>query len=467
MKVNITQKLIIYFVLILFISLILTSFISNYMIDEKFDTYLKNEHHKKVEKIESIIQSAFSQNSLYPDFDKEGLGKYVALEGYFVEIKDINNHLIYTSNRMNSKGFGHMMGFGGMKKNFRNLQSNYVEESYPLSINNKSIGTMTIGYFGPSNLSMEALVFKKALYHSILLSSIISMAISFFIIFGVSKQLALPIKEITSVAKKISTGSLSIKSDVHTNIEELIDLSYSIQDLSATLKAQDALRKRLISDISHEIRTPINNIQNTIEAFIDGIYEPTHDRLNESHEEIIRLTNLVKNLENVIHLDKGNYVLNKTYFDLNDEIKKIIHTLIPQFHKKHIKLIYESSVHLEVNMDKDKFKQILYNLLINGYKYSKENSIVHVISKIKENCLVITIEDFGIGIPPKDLPHIFEYLYREDTSRTKSTGGSGIGLSITKSLVESHGGKIEAFSEINKGSLFKITFPLKNISKNM
>lgn len=465
MKISLNRKLLISFISIILISLLITGITSTFMIDKKFNLYLLNEHEEKIKNIKSMINSAINKNPETPDFEGVGLTKYAMTESYVIEITDLNDNIVYTTGMyplMGHQSNGHMMG-PMMGRMFKNTTESYNEDVYSIAYDNNEIGKVTIGYFGASNISKEAMSFKLTLYQSILISSFIAVIVSALISILISRQLGIPIRKITKASKDIKEGNLSIRTNIKTNIEEISELSSSINNLANTLENQEALRNRLTSDMAHEIRTPLTTIKSHIEAFIDGIWQPTPDRLQDCYDEVARLHSLVENLEDINKLDKANYILNKSNFRINEELQKIVNSLIPQFNKKNLQLSLDNKTAIEVSMDRDKFKQIMYNLLSNAFKYSHENGTVNISSYIGNENLYIVVQDFGIGISQKDLPHIFEHLYRGDLSRTRSTGGSGIGLTITKTLVEAHGGTIEAESGKSSGTIFKIQLPLSEV----
>lgn len=176
-------------------------------------------------------------------------------------------------------------------------------------------------------------------------------------------------------------------------------------------------------------------------------------------EEIDRLTKLVEDLKNAFKALECQLNVSKTKFNLSYEIENIIATFKPIFEKENYLLEYSSEESIEISMDKDKLKQIIYNLLSNAMKYLEEGGKVLVNLNRERDHIKITVEDNGTGIKEEDLPHIFKRFYRADVSRNKETGGTGLGLSITKSLVEAHGGSITVNSEFGKGTRFTILLP--------
>ncbi len=274
-----------------------------------------------------------------------------------------------------------------------------------------------------------------------------------------SKQISSPLTKITDTANKIRNGDLEARSHVTSQTKEIDDLEASINYLAKTLQNQELLRKRLTSDMAHELRTPLTNLKSHIEALLDKVWEPTEKVLTSFYEEIERLIKLVEGLTNIAKLEQTNLNLNKSRFNLSLELAKIITSFEPQYNSSHLKLHSNLIPNVEVLMDKDKLKQIIYNLLSNSLKYSKENGEIILTLASKDDNIIIELKDNGVGISEKDLPNIFERFYRSDESRDKNTGGTGIGLTIAKTIVEAHNGTINVSSKLGEGSSFVLMFP--------
>ncbi|EQB86158.1 hypothetical protein M918_15695 [Clostridium sp. BL8] len=294
---------------------------------------------------------------------------------------------------------------------------------------------------------------------SFIVSMVITLILGLAVSFVLSRQISKPLVKIKEIANTMRTGNLTVRSSVNTNTTEIQELSSSINYLAETLQQQEALRKRLTSDMAHEIRTPLTTLKTHVEALIDGVWEPTKERLEVFYEELERLTKLVDNLRNLSKLEKPEITINKTRQNITKEITKVVETFIPLYEKNEFQIITNLQNDVYALMDVDKFKQILYNLLSNAFKYLSIGGLVKIsLSKIK-NKVIIVVEDNGEGIPEKDLPHIFERFYRSDVSRNKTTGGTGLGLTITKNLVEAHGGNIRVESKVGTFTRFIIELP--------
>lgn len=463
MKLSLVKKLSIAFLITVLISLILTSFISNYYVNKNFQQYLVHEHKTKIDNIIKLVEDIYNEQDQFSNINKDEIQRYSETQELYIEIKDINNNVIYTS------GSSHLQHRNMMQNMMESSTTNfymmtledYTESDYVLTKNDKNIGAMTIGYFGTSYLSAGSVTFINTLNKSFILSTIIALFFGFIVSIVISKQISKPITNITHIANKMRDGDLKVRSLVNTNTEELYELSNSINYLAETLNNQEMLRKRLTSDISHELRTPLTTLKTHLEAFIDGIWEPTTERLETFHEEIDRLTKLVDNLRNLAKLEEANFNLNKVNINISKELEKIIDTFKPLYIKENYQLTSSITPDINLKVDKDKFRQIMNNLLSNSYRYLIPNGKVQIILKKEKHTVLIEVIDNGIGIPEEDIPYIFERFYRSDISRAKNTGGSGIGLTITKRLVESHDGKISVKSKLNEGTKFIIELPLK------
>lgn len=462
MKGSLYKRLSIGFLFTIIVSILIVSFISNKMIDNHFNQYLSEEHKSRVDSIVKLVDDLYSSQEGYTVSDSEEILRYAVMENFYIEVRDNENKRIFTSgkdhlvpnNMMNSM----MSGMMGRYYNMR--AGEYIEEKYPLEINNNNEGTIIIGYFGNWNASQEAMGFKMTLNQSLLIAGIAALIIGLIISLVISRGLTIPLVKISKTAEEMTRGNLGVRADVRTNTREIDNLSMSINYLAQTLQQQDALRKKLSSDMAHEIRTPLTTVKTYIEAIIDGIWEPTKERLASCYEELERITKLTDNLQNLAKVEQVNLVVNKTKLNASSEVRKILNTFEPMYGKKKLKIMPEIEEGIIVNLDKDKFKQIMYNLLSNAYKYSEEDNFVFVRLKKEDSWVKIEVEDRGIGIDEKDLPYIFERFYRSDASRSRDTGGAGIGLTITKSLVEVLGGKIEALSIKGKGSVFRVKLPV-------
>ncbi len=461
MKMSLTKKLSIGFLLTAFVSIFIAGLVSNYMISKKFNNYLIAEHKAKVDKIATVIDGLYDEQTGISTSNKAEILRYSNAEELYIQVKNATGVIVFTSgssNLQNKTMMGSMMG--SMMNNFSSINpGQYTEDSYPLSKNNKKLGTIVFGYYGTSFLNTGALTFKTTLNHSFFLSTFIALIFGLIISIFLSKQISSPLTKITDTANRMRNGDLKARSQVVSKTKEIDDLTISMNYLAETLQNEELLRKRLTSDMAHELRTPLTNLKSHIEALLDKVWEPTEEILTGFYEEIQRLIKLVEGLNDIAKLEQTSLNLNKSKFNLTLQLEKIITSFEPLYKNAGSKIYSDLIPNVEVLMDKDKLKQVMYNLLSNSLKYSKINGEVLLTLKSDNDGIIIEVKDNGIGISEKDLPFIFERFYRSDESRDKNTGGAGIGLTIVKAIVEAHTGTISVNSTLVKGSTFFITFP--------
>jgi two-component system sensor histidine kinase BaeS len=224
-------------------------------------------------------------------------------------------------------------------------------------------------------------------------------------------------------------------------------------------------RKQFFADAAHELKTPITVIKGNLEGMIDGVIPVNEENLNSLLEETEYLNNIIKDIKELALADSGEIALNKKKIDINKVIETSITMLNMQIKAKNINIKNDfQKENPELFVDPERFNQVIYNLLMNATKYTPENGNIEIkTEKLLENkieSVKITIKDSGKGIPPEDLPYIFERFYRVDKSRNKKTGGLGLGLSIVRKIIELHGGTISVESTPDVGSNFYIVIPV-------
>lgn len=285
--------------------------------------------------------------------------------------------------------------------------------------------------------------------------SIVFAAIAGIILAG---KISVPVKAATRVAKDIAQGNYNNRINTDICTMELSELGNAVNHMAESLDNQEMLRRRLTSDVAHELRTPVANVSSNIEAIIEGALEPTNERLSSCYNELERITGIITELEKLRQIEGENMILHIGHVDIYELAKEVKLIFENEMSKKNIRcdIIGE---HIDVCVDKDKMSQVLNNLISNAVKYTDNYGNIQI-TVIQENeNVVITVKDNGCGIDDNDIPYIFERFYRTDKSRNRSTGGAVIGLTITRAIVQLHGGTIHVESKKGVGSLFKVTIP--------
>ena len=271
-----------------------------------------------------------------------------------------------------------------------------------------------------------------------------------------------PIEEINITAKKINAENLARRLEIKNPDDELGKLQQTLNSMFDRLEKAFLIQKRFTADASHELRTPLTILKGEMEIALkkERDIEEYKEVLESGLEEVDRLTTIVKDLLFLAKADEGKTTLNLEKTNIEKICREVLSQLKPLAKEKKIHLEFKSDEKdITIDADQDKIKQLLFNLLENGIKYNKEMGKVKLSLKREENHLEIKVEDSGIGISEKDLSHIFERFYRVDKARSREIGGSGLGLSIVKWIIDCHGGEISVDSKKGHGTIFIIKLP--------
>jgi len=448
------------YALVALISVVLIMVITNLFLDKYFREYVKYNQEQKNKDVISSISQQYESNGKWNMEIIEAIGIRALENGLIIKVKDINGMVIWDAtihnNGMCQRIIEHMAQ--NVSRRYPYMNGTYTEVPYPIINKLIKVGEVQIGSYGPYYLNDSDLAFINTLNKLLIGIGIISLIFSLILGSIIAKRLSLPISRVISSAQSIAKGYFSDRVLEKSNTKEICQLTSTINNLAETLEKQEKLRKRVGADAAHELRTPLATLQSHIEAMIDGIWKPDAERLKSCHDEIIRISKMVGNLEKLAKYESENLILYKTSFDISELIQRIIRNFEPEFLNKGIQLVFKGRVE-EVVADKDKISQVIVNLLSNALKYTPSEGVVNVSVKGAETAVEISVKDNGPGIPEEDIPFIFERFYRADKSRNRLTGGSGIGLTIVKAIVEAHNGRIEVHSEIEKGTEFIIILP--------
>lgn len=299
--------------------------------------------------------------------------------------------------------------------------------------------------------------FNESLVFAVIAASLVALIVSFIL----SRSVIAPVRVMTNASRRISEGHYDERVQAQ-GTDELSQLALSFNQMAEQLEQVENMRRRLIGDVAHELRTPLTAIKGSAEGLMDGVLPAADETYQQIHAEAERLNRLVNDLQELSRVESK-----ATHLDIRPvACVRLVATVTKrmqfQFDEKRVTL--NSSLPLNpitVLADEDRALQVLTNLLGNALQYTPENETVTISIERDKNMARIAIRDTGIGIPPEYLAHIFDRFYRVDKSRSRAHGGSGIGLTIARHLVEAQGGKIWAESEgENKGSQFVFTLPL-------
>lgn len=448
------------YVSVALICVFLIMVLTNLFLEKYFKEYVIQNQGRKNKEIVSLVSQQYKPGGKWDTDVIENIGINALEQGMIIRVVDSSDKMIWDAtvhnNGLCQQMIAHMAH--NMSSRYPNWRGGYVENKYPVTYNLSGVGRVEIGYYGPYYFNDNDLAFIDTLNQLLVTVGIFSLFLSLLIGALMARRLSTPISRVINTARMISKGDFGDRTNVQSNTKEISQLSETINNLAETLEKQEVLRKRLTADVAHELRTPLATLQSHMEVMIDGIWMPDTERLKSCHEEIMRINRMVGDLEKLAKYEGENLILNKNSFDISDMTQHIIQNFETDFLNKGIDINFYGEEEM-VFADKDKISQVMVNLLSNALKYTPEGGTVEVNVKGAEDITEISVKDTGNGIPSEDLPYIFERFYRADKSRNRLTGGAGIGLTITKAIVEAHKGKIQVQSKINEGTEFIVSLP--------
>jgi len=332
------------------------------------------------------------------------------------------------------------------------------------------MGPMLETMMGASHSSIDTDLFasfRAGVNEALALAALAAFAVAVLVSVFVSRQVVAPVREMMAASQNIAEGHYSerirLTNDASKGeLDELALLALSFNQMAARLEQTETMRRQLIGDVTHELRTPLTVIKGSMEGLIDGVLPADDATYQQIYREADRLQKLVDDLQELSRVEAGAYVLNHHQLSVSELVKATAAQLGRQFEEKGVTLDTDVSTDLPlVSGDKDRLGQVLLNLVGNALQYTPPAGRVQISARQQGNEVKVSVADTGMGISPEHLPHLFTRFFRVDRSRSRAGGGSGIGLTIARHLVEAHGGRIWVESPgQGKGSTFTFTLPV-------
>jgi signal transduction histidine kinase len=333
---------------------------------------------------------------------------------------------------------------------------------------------------GPSIETAGETAFLSSVNRSLLLSAGVAALLALALTVVLSRRILRPVEALTRAVRAMERGNLDQRVRIDSS-DEVGELGRAFNAMAGSLAQNEELRRNMVSDVAHELRNPLFSIRGQVEAIQDELLAPDARTMGSIHEDLMLLSRLVDDLQELALAEAGQLRLGKGATDLSEVVRRALRAAEPQASAKDIALVEEVPEDIpSVDIDPGRIVQVLQNLLSNALAHTPEGGTVTLsasgckpLGTITQYSahgtyhsapaaafVCVSVSDTGFGISPEHLPRVFERFYRADPSRSRSTGGSGIGLAIAKQLVEAHGGRIWGESEAGKGSTFHFTLPL-------
>jgi signal transduction histidine kinase len=272
-----------------------------------------------------------------------------------------------------------------------------------------------------------------------------------------SRRITRPIERLTAAVETMARGGRPAHVDV-SGRDEIAQLARSFNAMADAIGEQEQLRQRMVTDVAHELRTPLTNLRCELESIQDGLATADANRITSLQEEVLHLGRLVDDLQELAVAEAGELTLQRTRIDLSATAAHVVERIRAEAELRRIQLSMTGE-DVEVHADATRVAQIVRNLLSNALRHTPEGGHIEVAVRRESDQAIVTVSDTGPGIPEGELERIFERFYRVDPSRTRESGGAGLGLAIARRLVEAHGGRIHAGNVPGAGARFTFSLP--------
>jgi signal transduction histidine kinase len=327
----------------------------------------------------------------------------------------------------------------------------------PVVVGGRPVGEVTVSGTGEGLLTPEEEHLQHSLDRLHLIAAGISVAAALALAFLLANTLSGPLRRIRTTAQRIERGELDARVQPSGD-PELRAVGHALNRLAETLDHEEHLRKQSVADLAHELRTPVHGLLSRIEAAQDGVLADERANLAAMHTEAVRLARLLEDFSRLTEAERPGLLLEKRPVDLAGVAEAAAATFAPRFAEASIAFSSSISPAL-VNGDADRLGQITDNLLSNALRYTESGGSVELVVRRAGDLAVLEVSDTGIGIAAADLQNIYMRFWRGEKSRSRDTGGTGIGLTIVHELVRVHEGRIDVESRPGAGTTFRVSLP--------
>jgi signal transduction histidine kinase len=316
----------------------------------------------------------------------------------------------------------------------------------------------------PPGAEPESETFLASVNRVLLIVAVVAGLSAMLLILGLSRRILAPVEALTAAVRRMEAGDLSQRVEV-TSRDEIGGLARAFNAMADGLARLEELRRNMVTDVAHELRTPLSNIRGYLEALQDGVVEPERHIIDSLHAEAMLLNHLVDDLQELSLAEAGQLRLGRQSVALADMVDRAIGAVRLRAEAKGVTVRVDLPEDLLVDVDPQRIGQVLRNLLENALTHTPPDGEIALSAHDDGQWVEVSVRDTGSGIAAKDLPYVFERFYRADKSRSRATGGAGLGLAIARSLVEAHGGRIWVESTEGEGSTFTFALPISISSR--
>ena len=325
-----------------------------------------------------------------------------------------------------------------------------------ISANNTVIGYLILGQPTRAGLAPIDQSFLDQLRTTLVVAALVAVVLGIALGLLISRTLASPLSNLAHAARAFAARDFNTRVKVQ-GADEIAEVAREFNAMADEIQRAEILRRNLMADVAHELRTPLTVLQGNLSAMLDGVYPLERSEIATLYDETRLLNHLVDDLRELALAEAGQLQLNLQSTDVAAIIESTVASFAVAAEMEGVRLNVDAKNLPRVNADGDRLAQVLRNLIANALRHTSNGQTISIQCSVISDQLKVSVSDTGEGIPPEDLPHVFDRFYRGDKSRARTSGGSGLGLAIAKTWVEAMGGQIGAESQLGQGSTFWFT----------
>ena len=442
-------RLVLSFTLVLALALGGVSWYVGYAAEREADRFQQKVEESRAARLGEVVTRHYSRNQAWAGLQTP-LEQAGSLYGWRIVVRDTDGRVVADTQKLLARRVRVPRPPGRL---------------VPVVSNGRQVGFIAMVPEGSPDLEPEPTFSRLAseLNRSLLWAGLAAGAAGFLLVAVASRQVLAPVRVLGSVARRLGQGDLSRRASL-SGRDEVAQLGRTLNSMAKGLERAEQQRRSLMADVAHELRTPLSNIQGYVEAMRDGLLQPDSSTLDTVYTEIQQLGRLVEDLRLLAQAEAGDLHLALEPDSLEEVLRRSVEAFRPRAGAKDVTISMDVPPGFPlVHMDRTRIAQVVSNLLENAVLHTPQGGRVSVVAEVPGTGVArFTVSDTGEGIAPEDLAQVFERFYRVDPSRSRTTGGIGLGLTIAKRIVEAHGGTIRAESTPGEGSNFVVDLPLES-----
>jgi two-component system sensor histidine kinase BaeS len=448
------RRLAIAFAAVAALTALLAALLISVMWASQFRQYVHGNLQTSADNAATLLSRSYAQSGQFTVEALAQLPRYGMLSAFGLQVIDSRGNVIYDDSAMAG-----LLTQGLPEQPVQASEQTGFTVTAPVLVEGKTIATVKVWNYGTHGLlTAKDLRFRSSSFYAISLAAVIAVALSSAAGLIYARRLVKPIEQVTEAAGELRSGNQSARTQMSGH-DEIGLLGKTFDEMADAIEADRELERRLTADVAHELRTPLQAIQATVEAMQDGVLPMDEERLSTVRDETVRLSRLADGILELTRLERRAVPMRMSRIDLAEVARTAVDAHRALFESCDLVLSLDVASGVWIEGSHDRLVQAVGNLLSNAARYTPRGGQVMVAVRAEGEEAVVEVADSGPGIDEEDLEHVFQRFWRADEARNRASGGLGIGLAVVKEIVERHQGTVCARRRAEGGSIFALRFP--------